>query len=107
MQQDLLNDLSVRLKPTFEKHRVLRAIVFGSMARGQVSRRSDLDLIIIQDTEKRFLDRYDDLLPEIVRAVPGRDVDLFIYTPDELARMSDRRFIRTALKEGKVIYEPE
>jgi predicted nucleotidyltransferase len=81
--------------------------VFGSVARGEISRKSDLDLIIIKHTEQRFLDRYDELLSEIVQAVPGMDVDLLIYTPQELGRMSDRPLIKTALTEGKVIYEPD
>jgi predicted nucleotidyltransferase len=105
MERNLLDDLSLRLRPTFEKHHVLRAIIFGSVARGEASRRSDLDLIIVQQTDKRFLERYDDLLSEIVRVVPGMDVDLLIYTPQELRRISDRPLIKSALTHGKVIYE--
>ncbi len=95
------------LRPIFEKHKVLRAILFGSLARGEASRRSDVDLIIIQETDKRFLDRYNEILMEISQAVPGRDVDLLIYTPEELERMADRPFIARALREGKVLYESE
>ena len=102
-----LDNLATRLRPTFEKHRVLRAIVFGSLARGEGSRRSDVDLIIVQNTEKPFLDRYEDILYEITQAVPGRDVDLLIYTPQELVQLSHRHWIANALKEGKPIYESE
>lgn len=101
------DELVARLRPAFERHRVLRAIVFGSLARGDVSRHSDLDLIVIKDTEKPFLDRYDNLLRDITSAVPGRDVDLLIYTPQELARVAHRPLIATALREGKIIYESE
>ncbi len=104
-EQDSLETLASQLQPIFEKHRILRAIVFGSLARGEASRHSDLDLIVVQETDKRFLDRYDDLLREITQAAPGRDVDLLIYTPQELDQMEDRPFIAAALKEGKVIYE--
>ena len=107
MTQDALAKLASQLQPIFKRRCILRAIVFGSLARGEASRHSDLDLIVVQETDKRFLDRYDDLLREIVQAVPGCDVDLLIYTPQELARMADRPFIATALKEGKVIYESE
>jgi hypothetical protein len=33
------------------------------------------------------------------------DLDLLVYTPEELARNRNRGFIRRALEEGKVIYE--
>ncbi len=103
--QRTLDDLAGRLRPVFRRRRVKRAIVFGSLARGDATRRSDVDLIVVQETQARFLDRYDDLLPEISRAVPERDVDLLIYTPDELAAMADRPFVSAALREGKTIYE--
>jgi predicted nucleotidyltransferase len=107
MEQHSLDEMASRLRTVFEKHGVLRAIVFGSFARGEVSRHSDLDLIVLQDTEKRFLSRYDGLLHEIFQAVPGRDIDLLVYTPDELAQMMHRPLIASALKEGKTIYESE
>jgi predicted nucleotidyltransferase len=107
MAADDLAKLASQLQPVFEKHRILRAIVFGSLARGEASRHSDLDLIVVQETDKRFLDRYDDLLREIAQVVTGRDVDLLIYTPQELDQMTDRPFIARALREGKVIYESE
>ena len=102
-----LEILAARLRPLFQQYGILRAIVFGSLGRGEATRRSDLDLLIVQDTDRRFLDRYDRLLPEIVRRVPERDVDLLIYTPNELRAAVDRPFIATILREGKVIYELE
>ena len=102
-----LEILAARLRPLFQEHGILRAIVFGSLGRGDGTRRSDLDLLIVQDTDCRFLDRYDRLLPEIVRRVPERDVDLLIYTPNELRDAAELPFIATVLREGRVIYELE
>jgi predicted nucleotidyltransferase len=105
--QDGLENLAHSLRTIFEKHRVLKAVVFGSFARGEPSRRSDLDILVVQRTDKRFLDRYDGIFGAITDAVRGRSVDLLIYTPEELERMSDGPFISRALKEGVVIYESE
>jgi len=99
--------LSLSLGPVFARHGIMRAIVFGSVARGDASRHSDLDLIVIQNTRKPFLDRYDGILAEITALVRGRDVDLLIYTPDEIERMADRPLIAAALREGKIIYESQ
>ncbi len=107
MKRESLQELAGKQRAVFDNCGIQRAIVFGSLARGEPSRRSDLDLLVIQKTDKRFLDRYDGILSEITEVVRGRDVDLLIYTPEELQMMSDRLFIRTALKEGIVIYESE
>lgn len=32
-----------------------KAVVFGSYARGDADERSDLDMLIVSDTDKRFL----------------------------------------------------
>ena len=77
------------------------------MARGEASRRSDVDLILVQRTDLRFLDRYDRLLYELNLALPDVAVDALIYTPEELEQMARRRFVATALREGQVIYESE
>ena len=91
--------------PVFKQHGILRAILFGSVARGEASRHSDIDLIVVQRTDKRFLARYDGLLYDLNRALPEAAVDVLIYTPEELERMKKRAFIAKALREGKVIYE--
>jgi uncharacterized protein len=95
------------LTPVLRRYGILKAVVFGSVARGEPSPHSDVDLILVQRTEKRFLDRYEGILAEVNRAIPHRAVDALIYTPEELERMQERRFIARALREGKVIYESE
>lgn len=74
--RETIRQIAIRLGPVFEKHRVSRAIVFGSLARGESSRRSDFDLVVVQETEKRFLGRYDDLLPEAERWLQTAQEDL-------------------------------
>jgi predicted nucleotidyltransferase len=102
MQVDVLKR---KLHPLFKKHDIEKAILFGSLARNEASHHSDLDLILIQKTKLRFLDRYDGLLASFRQVLPGWEVDLLIYTPEELAGIYGRRFIQQALEEGKVLYE--
>jgi uncharacterized protein len=97
--------LKKKLHPLFKEHRIEKAILFGSLARNEASRHSDIDLILIQNTNLRFLDRYDGVLASFSQALPEWDVDILMYTPKELAENSERRFIRQALNEGKVLYE--
>lgn len=98
-------EIARRARPVFERHNIERAILFGSFARGRQSRRSDVDLILIQKTARRYFERFEGLLQDLYRAIPGRDIECFIYTPEELVSISHRMFIRKILDEGTVIYE--
>lgn len=100
-----LASLAERLRPVLVAHGFEKAIVFGSVARGTASRRSDLDLILVKRTDERFLDRYGRVLIDLYDAAPEREIEALIYTPEELERMSGRRFLARALHEGRVIYE--
>jgi predicted nucleotidyltransferase len=99
-----LDEICSSLLPIFHQCGVEKAIVFGSHARGTQDRRSDLDLLLVMETSERFFKRYD-RIARIHQAVPSVELDILIYTPEELERNSDRPFVRRALAEGKLIYE--
>jgi predicted nucleotidyltransferase len=100
-----LDDIIKGSTAVFRKYGIQKAILFGSFAKGRQTRKSDIDLILIQETEKRYFDRFDGILSDLYRSLRGRDIEVFIYTPKEFEDISDRRFIRRALAEGQVIYE--
>jgi len=104
---DQLDILRKKFRSIFERYKIQKAIVFGSFARGEPSTRSDLDLILVQETDKRFFDRYEGIQADLAKAAGKFPVDLLIYTPHELETISHRHFIATAVREGKVIYESE
>ena len=100
-----LSEIARRMKPVFTKHHIQKAILFGSFARGSRNQKSDIDLILIQETGEPYFERYRGILQDLYKAVKGRDLEVFIYTPEELERISHRRFIQRACQEGKIIYE--
>ncbi|MGA9347558.1 MAG: nucleotidyltransferase domain-containing protein [Anaerolineae bacterium] len=81
-----------------------RVILFGSWARGDEDEYSDLDLVIIKETQERFLDRLERVY-DLVK--PAFAMDVLVYTPQEFAEMQERDnpFIEMVLKEGVTIYE--
>lgn len=73
-------------------------ILFGSQARGDTHDGSDVDVIIIKKTRRRFLDRIGDVL-ELWKG--NQALEPIVYTPGEFHKMtlfSD--FVKTALQEG-------
>lgn len=80
-----------------------KVILFGSLARGDVGPWSDIDLILVKETEKRFLDRLEEFYSLVL---PDVSVDALVYTPDEFARLArERAFVKRALREGVVLYD--
>jgi HEPN domain-containing protein/predicted nucleotidyltransferase len=81
-----------------------KIILFGSAARGETDEYSDLDLIVIKKTDKRFVER---LVEAGSFISPEVSVDILVYTPEELRAMIEEwnPFIEEALKDGKVLYE--
>jgi predicted nucleotidyltransferase len=82
----------------------IKVILFGSFARGDYHAGSDVDLIIIKETDQRFTDRIGTVL-EICKS--DLAIEPLVYTPAEIERMQYREndFILTALQEGQIIYE--
>ena len=81
-----------------------RVILFGSTARGDTDTASDLDVLVVKDTEESFVHR----LETMAELCPhGIHADILVYTPEEIALMvADKNpFILRALAEGKVVYE--
>ncbi len=81
-----------------------RVFLFGSAVKPeQLHLESDIDLCIVQRTEKRFYDR---LAEWITRLNPRVGMDLVVYTPEEFEEMSrNNHFVRSEITEkGREIY---
>ena len=83
-----------------------KIILYGSYAYGKPTEHSDIDLLIVKDTDKRRVDRF----VEISRLIyePGRHISIspLVYTPKELEeRLSlGDDFIQEVLTKGEVLY---
>jgi predicted nucleotidyltransferase len=78
--------------------------VFGSWARGESDELSDVDLVVIKDTDVPFLQR----LREVARLLPPETggVDLLVYTPAEFSQMlrDGNAFAETVVEEGVLVH---
>jgi len=79
-----------------------KVVLFGSLARGASGEHSDLDLVVVQDTDRPFVDRIEELYRDIL---PEVQVDLLVYTPEEYRQLAaDRGFVQRLASEGKTVY---
>jgi uncharacterized protein len=72
------------LREELARHGVIEAYLFGSLVSGGVHPWSDIDLVIVIDTEKPFVERPRAFAGLAALGVP---VDLLVYTPAEFARL--------------------
>jgi len=86
-----------------DKAQAERVILFGSYARGDAGKHSDVDLLIIAESDLPRFKRSRELY--MLRPHPFA-MDLLVYTPQEVeqGRRSPLSFISTILREGKTIY---
>ncbi|MFI5344076.1 MAG: nucleotidyltransferase domain-containing protein [Chlamydiales bacterium] len=84
----------------------MKVILFGSHVKGHPDKDSDIDLLIIKETEERFLDRWCTVGSILAGSHPSIPVDTLVLTPEEInKRLSiGDQFIIDILNNGKLIY---
>ena len=100
MVAEELRKIVEALKPCRPK----KVLLFGSFARGDHHGLSDIDLIVIRETDKKFVDRIAEILEFCDVNIP---VEPLVYTPAEIEQLltEGNSFIRQALAEAKVLYD--
>lgn len=79
-------------------------LLFGSLSQGNIKRWSDIDLIVLKETDKPFLERIKEVL---LLLRPRVGVDILVYTPEEFEYMCSNRdfFKREIIEKGVKLYE--
>lgn len=106
-QQGRWNEIGPELKKMVARlaaSGALRVVLYGSYARGDFNADSDVDLLILKETNERFIDRIASALAVTGARIP---VEPIVYTPEEIEEMRARRsgLLADAEREGKVLYE--
>lgn len=101
LDKTVLEDIIQRIVEVADPEQI---ILFGSAARGEMGRDSDVDLLIIR---KGGYDH--DLVGRIYRRLWGVEaaVDAIVASPEDVERYKDSHALiyKPALKEGRVVYE--
>jgi predicted nucleotidyltransferase len=88
-----------------QKIRVQQAILFGSHAKGEADKWSDIDLAVVSPdfvhmNQKQVMD----LLVEVALTI-NPSLEIRPYTPQDLKEARPTNFLGHILAEGKVIYK--
>ena len=95
---DIVNRIVMRFNPD-------KIILFGSYASGNPNNDSDLDLLVINDTDlprhKRSFDIQKSLIGTMI------PMDILVYTKDEFEQEKNEKgsFLNSAIKTSTVLYE--
>ena len=100
--EEALGEIVHRLVSALHPQKI---ILFGSYVYGTPSDDSDVDLLVILDTQARPVDRYVSV-SRLLRPRPF-PLDLLVKTPAEIAQAVARGddFIREIITQGRVLYE--
>lgn len=104
--QAIITEAQQVTKTLTQKYHPQKIILFGSSARGEATKNSDIDLLIIKPSDKKKAYR----IKEVFEALRGTKrqypLDPLVYTQEELdhrVTLGDY-FIQRILAEGKVLY---
>ena len=107
--QKYLDDIKMRL----EEIEPYKIILFGSVAMGNSDEDSDIDLIVVLDSEK-ISQNYEEkmynkmLVRKAIRDISEKiPIDLLVYTKKEFEIIMNNKnsFFREIEMQGKVLYE--
>jgi uncharacterized protein len=102
-----LDKITKQIVARLQAHYVpLKVILFGSYASGNAHFDSDLDLLIIKETDDRFIDRW--VAVREILSDPSRKIaiETLVLTPNEISERLARgdQFISDILQNGQVLY---
>jgi len=95
---EIVNKIAFKFNPD-------KIILFGSYASGKPTPDSDLDLLIIKDSDQPRHYRGFEIRKSLIGSMIP--IDIVVYTPKEFENEKDERFsfINNAIKSSKILYE--
>ena len=100
--EEKLQEIVVRIVEQFDPEQI---ILFGSYAYGDPTPDSDVDLLVIMDSDLPMVER----MGAVSRVLPRPlfPLDLLAYTPEEIETQRGRfdPFLKEVLEKGRLLYE--
>ena len=100
--EDLLREIVRRIRAVGAP---LKIVLFGSHARGDTHPHSDVDLLVVEESDLPRCERSPKYYSATSDTFPARDI--VVWTPAEIGAWEavSNHFVTAALREGRVLYE--
>ena len=103
LRKELLENELERIVTILKQESICKIILFGSMCGEDIGSATDIDLVVVRETQKRYLQRIEELI-QLIK--PRYAIDILVYTPQEFERLRlTNPFVRQITSQGKVLYE--
>ena len=102
-----LEDAVRRLTDALVRWGAAKIILYGSVACGDYTAASDIDLLIVKATPARLPQRIAEALECCSEAAPPLPVEPLVYTPEEFVRLvaEQNPLVTEALRHGRVLHD--
>lgn len=102
--REIILEIAERIRKGYKPEMI---VLFGSYAQGRIGPDSDIDLLVIKDSNLRRDERDREIRP-LLRDIK-LPLDIFVYTPEEVNkfRQLEGSFLNEIFKKGEVIYEKQ
>ena len=103
-RQVSMNEIQKNIRLIVNLYHPDKVILFGSYANGNIGPDSDVDLLIVMDTEQPTWDLAVKISSALKHTFP---MDIIVRTPKEIARKLELGdfFIKNIMEKGTVLYE--
>ncbi len=94
------------VKKIADEYKPEKIILFGSYAYGEPTKDSDVDLLIVKNTDKDSLSRWMDVKRLLRDVAPLLPVSPLVYTEKEVEARNEIKdfFVREVFSKGKILY---
>ena len=97
-----INDVVTMIASRFNPDKI---ILFGSYANGTPNDDSDLDLLIVQDTELPMQKRGLDIRLSLIGTMIPMDILIYTNAEFDVEKNKSFSFINSIIKNSKIVYE--
>ena len=100
--KDKISEIIKKIASDYNPEKI---ILFGSYASGKPTENSDIDILVIKDSELPRPQRTMQLRRMLLGS--GIPIDLIVYTPSEVESEKDKKysFVYEVLNSGETVYE--